>query len=215
MANQAMKPQIRFKGFTDAWEQRELGECTAKVERKAEIDTDAPIMMISAANGFIEQSEKYSGNNAGSSLANYTLLYEGELAYNHGYSKLRNFGSCFDLRCKKARIPFVYHAFSLKSGIPMFFAYYLNCGKFDGELKKRVSSTARMDGLLNISYEDYMSLKLDIPNELEQHKIASIVTVFDNLITLHQRGLITYIRRNVWQKKKHLLNYSAIILNAG
>ena len=168
------------------WEQRELGECTAKVERKAEIDTDAPIMMISAANGFIEQSEKYSGNNAGSSLANYTLLYEGELAYNHGYSKLRNFGSCFDLRCKKARIPFVYHAFSLKSGIPMFFAYYLNCGKFDGELKKRVSSTARMDGLLNISYEDYMSLKLDIPNELEQHKIASIVTVFDNLITLHQ-----------------------------
>ncbi len=170
------KPEIRFAGFTDAWEQRKLGEIAIEVTRKAEECSVAPVMMISAASGFIDQSMKYSSDNAGSSLKNYTLLIEGELAYNHGYSKLRNFGSCFDLKVAEARIPFVYHAFSMPNDNPSFFAYYLNSGMFDGELKKRVSSSARMDGLLNISYAEYMSQKISRPNITEQQKISDLIS---------------------------------------
>ena len=54
-------------------------------------------MMITANNGFIEQSERYAFDNAGESLKKYILLQKGELAYNHGASKLRPFGSCFAL----------------------------------------------------------------------------------------------------------------------
>jgi len=180
-------PAIRFAGFTDAWEERKLGEIAVEVMRKAEEGSVAPVMMISAASGFIDQSTKYSSDNAGSSLKNYTLLIEGELAYNHGYSKLRNFGSCFDLKVAEARIPFVYHAFSMPKDNPSFFAYYLNSGMFDGELKKRVSSSARMDGLLNISYAEYMSLKISRPNIAEQQKISELISKVDRLITLHQR----------------------------
>ena len=46
--------------------------------------SNAPIMMLSAGNGFIMQSEKYSRDNAGQSLKKYILLKQGELAYNHG-----------------------------------------------------------------------------------------------------------------------------------
>ena len=180
-------PTIRFAGFTDDWEERKLGEIAIEVTRKAEEGSVAPVMMISAASGFIDQSTKYSSDNAGSSLKNYTLLIEGELAYNHGYSKLRNFGSCFDLKVAEARIPFVYHAFSMPNDNPSFFAYYLNSGMFDGELKKRVSSSARMDGLLNISYAEYMSLKISRPNIAEQQKISELISKVDRLITLHQR----------------------------
>lgn len=144
-------------------------------------------MMISASDGFIDQSQRYSTDNAGSSLKNYTLLYEGELAYNHGYSKIRNFGSVFDLKVKEARIPFVYHSFALPEDDHCFFAYYLNSGLFDGELKKLVSSTARMDGLLNISFDDYMSLEISRPSKAEQQQIGSYFANLDNLITLHQR----------------------------
>lgn len=180
-------PTIRFAGFTDDWEERKLGEIAIEVTRKAEEGSVAPVMMISAASGFIDQSTKYSSDNAGSSLKNYTLLIEGELAYNHGYSKLRNFGSCFDLKVAEARIPFVYHAFSMPNDNPSFFAYYLNSGMFDGELKKRVSSSARMDGLLNISYAEYMSLKISRPNIAEQQKISELISKVDRIITLHQR----------------------------
>ena len=41
-------------------------------------------MMLSAGNGFIMQSDKYSRDNAGQSLKKYILLKKGELAYNHG-----------------------------------------------------------------------------------------------------------------------------------
>lgn len=178
---------IMFHDFNLSWEQRKLGELAVEVKRKAEKDSDASVMMISAAEGFIDQSQRYSNNNAGSSLKNYTLLYEGELAYNHGYSKFRNFGSVFDLRVEKARIPFVYHSFALPEDDHRFYAYYLNSGLFDGELKKLVSSTARMDGLLNISYEDYMSIPVLRPPVKEQEKIGRFLTSLDDLITLHQR----------------------------
>lgn len=176
-----------------SWEQRKLGELAVEVKRKAEKDSDAPVMMISAAEGFIDQSQRYSNNNAGSSLKNYTLLYEGELAYNHGYSKFRNFGSVFDLRVEKARIPFVYHSFALPEDDHRFYAYYLNSGLFDGELKKLVSSTARMDGLLNISYEDYMSIPVLRPPVKEQEKIGRFLTSLDDLITLHQREYFPFL----------------------
>ena len=118
-------------------------------------------MMITAEKGFINQSERYSNENAGESLKNYILLKRGELAYNHGYSKIRNYGSCFCLREKnEARVPFVYHCFKILDGDSIFFGYYLNCGILDKQLRKKISSTARNDGLLNISFDDYMSLKI-------------------------------------------------------
>lgn len=66
-------PKIRFKGFEGEWTWLKLGDISEQVKRKAPINSTAPVMMISALNGFINQSEKYSDNNAGSSLANYTL----------------------------------------------------------------------------------------------------------------------------------------------
>lgn len=176
------KPEIRFKGFEGAWEKIELGSISTMVARKSPADSSAPVMMITASSGFINQSARYSTDNAGSSLANYTLLFKGEMAYNHGYSKLRNYGSCFDLKEKEARVPFVYHTFALPYDSSSFFSLYLNSGAFDGELRKLVSSTARMDGLLNISYSTFMTLEVGRPSVSEQEKIGAFLTTLDKLI---------------------------------
>ena len=69
--------------------------------------------MLSAGNGFIMQSEKYSRENAGQSLKKYILLKQGELAYNHGASKAKQFGCCYELTEPEARIPYVYHCFKI------------------------------------------------------------------------------------------------------
>ena len=70
-------------------------------------------------------------------------------------------------------------------------------------------------GVPSLSKQTINKVDVIIPQNHEQEVIGTFFQKIDNLITLHQRGLITYIRRNIWQKKKHLLNYSAIILNAG
>ena len=147
-------------------------------------------MMITANNGFIEQSDRYAFNNAGESLKKYILLEKGEMAYNHGASKPRPYGSCFALTtAENARIPFVYHCFSVGENDPEFISMELNGSRVENQLRRIISSGARMDGLLNISYEEYSSVELMMPSILEQHALADYFRKLDNLVTLHQRKL--------------------------
>ena len=187
--SQRQIPTLRFPGFDEPWEQRKLSEVVKEVKRTDET-SDAPVMMITAENGFINQSERYSTNNAGQSLKKYILLEKGELAYNHGASKLRPFGSCFTLISKeKARIPFVYHCFASESENAEFLSLTLNGKPVERQLRRIVSSGARMDGLLNISFEEYTTIPISLPQKAEQDKIADYFPSLNCLITLHQRKL--------------------------
>lgn len=168
------------------WEQRKLREIAKEIKR-TDPNSIAPVMMISASTGFIPQSEKYSTNNAGKSLEKYTLLKEGELAYNHGASKIRAFGSCFNLEAKEARIPFVYHCFSVGEQDPFFISIEANSESMQRQLRGLVSSGARMDGLLNISFKDYTSVNLSLPSKKEQLKVSSFFRSVEAAIVLHQR----------------------------
>ena len=195
-------PQIRFSGFTDTWEQRELGEIVKEVTRN-DPTSEAPIMMITANNGFIEQSERYAFNNAGESLKKYILLEKGELAYNHGASKLRPYGSCFALTtAENARMPGVYHCFSVENQNAEFMSIELNSSEIENQLRKIVSSGARMDGLLNISFDEYSSVSVVLPSIEEQDRIAGFLRNLDRLITLHQRKYdkLTKVKKAMLEK---------------
>ena len=195
MTKKSDAPAIRFKGFSDAWEQRKLGDVVKEITRN-DPESEAPIMMITANNGFIEQSERYAFNNAGESLKKYILLKKGELAYNHGASKLRPYGSCFALTtAENARIPFVYHCFSAENQNAEFMSIELNGAEIENQLRKIVSSGARMDGLLNISFDEYTSVSVLLPGTEEQDRIADFFRHLDNLITLHQRKCISFTGR--------------------
>ena len=200
--NGSSYPEIRFKGFTDPWEQRKLGDVVKEITRN-DPESEAPIMMITANNGFIEQSERYAFNNAGESLKKYILLKKGELAYNHGASKLRPYGSCFALTtAENARIPFVYHCFSAENQNAEFMSIELNGAEIENQLRKIVSSGARMDGLLNISFDEYTSVSVLLPGTEEQDRIADFFRHLDNLITLHQRELekLQNIKKSMLEK---------------
>jgi len=195
-------PSIRFRGFGDAWEQRKLGDVVKEITRN-DPESEAPIMMITANNGFIEQSERYAFNNAGESLKKYILLKKGELAYNHGASKLRPYGSCFALTtAENARIPFVYHCFSAENQNAEFMSIELNGAEIENQLRKIVSSGARMDGLLNISFDEYTSVSVLLPGTEEQDRIADFFRHLDNLITFHQRKFekLTNVKKSILEK---------------
>ena len=152
-------------------------------------------MMLSAGNGFIMQSEKYSRDNAGQSLKKYILLKQGELAYNHGASKAKQFGCCYELTEPEARIPYVYHCFKINEDeYTPYVAMALNNAKMDQQLKRLVSSSVRMDGLLNISFEDYMSVTLYLPSFIEQKHIADFLKKLDERIAYQER-LITSLKK--------------------
>ena len=180
------KPKIRFKGYNEDWEQRKLGEICSRVQGN-DGRMELPTLTISAANGWMKQEDRFSGNIAGKEQKNYTLLHKGELSYNHGNSKLAKYGTVFSLQTyEEALVPRVYHSFKVEIGSADFIEYYFATKMPDRELRKLISSGARMDGLLNIGYDDFMGIKMMFPSVLEQDKIAECFRAFDHLITLHQ-----------------------------
>ena len=180
-------PKIRFKGFTKDWEQRKLGEVCSRVQGN-DGRMDLPTLTISAANGWMNQEDRFSGNIAGKEQENYTLLHKGELSYNHGNSKLAKYGTVFSLQSyKEALVPRVYHSFKVEEGSPDFLEYYFATKLPDRELGKLISSGARMDGLLNIGYNEFMGIQMLFPSVEEQKQISNYFRNLDHLITLHQR----------------------------
>jgi type I restriction enzyme S subunit len=185
------RPKLRFPGFDEPYRSAQLGDIAALVNR-TDPKSNAPIMMLSAGNGFIMQSEKYSRDNAGQSLKKYILLKQGELAYNHGASKAKQFGCCYELTEPEARIPYVYHCFKINNHeYTPFIAMALNNAKMDKQLKRLVSSSVRMDGLLNISFEDYMSVTIHLPSPSEQKRIADFLQKIDERIAAQEELLVS------------------------
>ena len=175
---------------------------------------ELPTLTISAANGWMKQEDRFSGNIAGKEQKNYTLLHKGELSYNHGNSKLAKYGTVFSLQTyEEALVPRVYHSFKVEIGSADFIEYYFATKMPDRELRKLISSGARMDGLLNIGYDDFMGIKMMFPSVLEQDKIAEYFRAFDHLITLHQRKyFIIYNKLITWEQRKlgEMMNITSV-----
>ena len=166
--------EIRFVGFTGVWEQRKLGEVCTRVQGN-DGRMELPTLTISAGNGWMRQEDRFSSNIAGKEQKNYTLLRKGELSYNHGNSKLAKYGAVFSLQTyEEALVPRVYHSFKVIKG-------NADCVEY-----KLISSGARMDGLLNIGYDEFMGIPLLFPTTEEQTRIAIYFRHLDHLITLHQ-----------------------------
>lgn len=169
------------------WEQRKLCQISERVKGN-DGRMDLPTLTISAGNGWMRQEDRFSANIAGNEQKNYTLLKKGELSYNHGNSKLAKYGAVFELKgYPEALVPRVYHSFRITEGSPTFVDYLFKTGIPDNELRKLISSGARMDGLLNIGYEEFSKIKIIIPSTNEQDRIADFFTILDESITLHQR----------------------------
>ena len=186
-------PEVRFKGFTDDWEQQQLKNITSRVKNN-DGRMNLPTLTISASKGWLDQKERFSKNQAGKEQKNYTLLSSGELSYNHGNSKLAKYGTVFVLRdYTEALVPRIYHSFKMKNNNSACFIEYLFATKkLDRELRKLVTSGARLDGLLNISYDTFMSMFIKIPEFEEQFKIAKFLKKIDDTIALYQHQLELY-----------------------
>ena len=205
------KPYVLVEIQVFVWEQRKLGDVCSRVQGN-DGRMDLPTLTISAGNGWMRQEDRFSGNIAGKEQKNYTLLHRGELSYNHGNSKLAKYGTVFSLQTyEEALVPRVYHSFKVENGSADFVEYYFATKLPDKELGKLISSGARMDGLLNIGYEEFMRIPFLFPKEEEQNKISLYFRSLDSLITLHQHKqncyekALIYVKICIYTSKKEII----------
>ena len=185
-------PELRFPGFTDAWEQRKLGQFTARVTRKNGGQSDLPLT-ISAQDGLVDQRKYFNRQVASRDMSNYYLIKKGEFAYNKSYSEGYPFGAVkrldyYDI----GALSTLYILFEItdKNISSDFIVSYYMTHLWYKEISKRAAEGARNHGLLNISTEDFFDSELNIPNSIEEQvKIGNFIKEFDKFITLHQRKL--------------------------
>lgn len=190
MMQKIFSQEWRFKGFADPWEQRKLKNIAIRV-RGNDGRMELPTLTISATQGWLNQKDRFSENIAGKEQKNYTLLKKGQLSYNHGNSKTAKYGAVFKLDIyTEALVPRVYHSFTVKhNNSADFIEYLFATGSPNRELRKLVSSGARMDGLLNISFDAFFNINLQVPIATEQMKIAKFFRKTDNLIAANEDKL--------------------------
>lgn len=196
---------------TSSWKQRPLSAISTRVRRQGEGEGDAhPVMTISAKSGFRLQSEKFSRDMAGSSVDRYTVLHDGEFAYNKGNSLTAPYGCIFPLDRPTALVPFVYFCFALKEGMNReFYSHLFAAGALNHQLSRLINSGVRNDGLLNLDPDDFFSCKVPVPPVEEQLAIASALTAAKQelrlldteiaALTEQKRGLMQKLLTGVWR----------------
>ena len=179
-------PEIRFAGFTEAWEQRKVRDVANRYD-----NLRVPV----AANLRVSGTTPYYGANG---IQDYVEGYthEGEfvLVAEDGANDLKN----YPVKCVNGRIWVNNHAHVLQGKAKIadnqFLAYSINQADIESLLVG--GSRAKLNA------ETLMDIELTLPSLPEQQEIGTYLKHLDNLITLHQRKLekLQNIKKSMLEK---------------
>ena len=180
--NGASVPEIRFKGFTDPWEQRKIGDHLIPSKLPGHTGVDARKLTVKLwGKGVVEKTDSYGG----SEHTQYYVRHAGQFMY----GKLDFLHAAFGI------VPAELDNYESTLDSPAFDLSEIN-GKF------LVSRVCKEDFYLKygtiangsrkakrIHEDTFMDMPILVPELEEQERVAALLEALDTLITLHQRKL--------------------------
>lgn len=190
-------PQIRFAGFTDAWEQRRLGDFIEDFIEKTTIQNQYPVLTSSQQMGIVLQEDYFASRQVTTDEnIGYFVLPKGYFTYR---SRSDNGVFVFNRNdlIDKGIISYFYPVFRVKNADSDYFLRRLNFG-----IERPISIAAEGTGQRVLSLKKFKDIEAMFPSIQEQKKIGSLFTNLDQLITLHQRELeqLKEMKKNLLQK---------------
>jgi len=184
--NGSSYPEIRFKGFTDPWEQRKVREVTDRYDNLR--------IPVAASLRVAGTTPYYGANGIQDYVDGYTHDGEFILVAEDGANDLKN----YPVKCVKGRIWVNNHAHVLQGKYDcadnQFLAYAIS--------QADIESLLVGGGRAKLNAETLMGIDLLLPNKAEQIRIGKYLAQLDNLITLHQRELekLQNIKKSMLEK---------------
>ena len=177
-------PEIRFKGFTEAWEQRKFIDLFVEKREKTEYENEDTLLSC-AINGIFLNSELF-GHFRGSSTVGYLRVNKNDLILSAQNLHLGN--ANVNLRFEHGIISPAYKVYRLNGSNPRFVHTWV---KMDDTKNFFLSATTEGASQCrkNIEWETLKKQTILFPSLKEQDKIGKYFEHYDNLITLHQRKL--------------------------
>lgn len=193
--NDSLYPEVRFKGFTDAWEQRKLGDClTERVESMPE----GELLSVTINNGIKKFSELGRHDNSNDDKSKYKKVCVGDIAYN----SMRMWQGASGYSPYEGIVSPAYTVLSPNSGINS------KCLAYQFKLPEmihtfQINSQGITSDNWNLKYPALSEIEVFVSrNEHEQAQIAEYFEKLDNLITLHQRKveILQNIKKSLLEK---------------
>ena len=185
MSNEKKAPKLRFPGFTDAWEQRKVGELLKERREQAPEDSEYPLMAFIANEGVAPKGDRYDRSSLvkDADSKKYKRTKFGDFIYSSnnlesGSIGLNKFGN--------ASISPVYSIFySTNLADSDFIGRYFLRKEFIGQMIRWRQGVVY--GQWKIPETDFLNINIYVPSKEEQEKIGHFLNALDNTITLQQR----------------------------
>lgn len=189
-------PEIRFKGYTDKWQVKELRDFfVVATERNQAGEYDKyDIYSVSREHGVINQIEYQGKSFAGASLANYGVVQSGDLVYTKSPLKSQPYGIIKTNEGQAGIVSALYGVYHPSEYVhsPFTQVYFeLDC-RLNDYLRPLVNKGAK--NTLLISDGDSLKGKVAFPNKDEQRNIANLFKG-NNLCMRKMELKLTKIRR--------------------
>ena len=185
MTNKKAIPEIRFKGFTEPWEQRKVGDLLIERNQQAPMSDEYPLMAFIANEGVAPKGDRYDRSALVTDTVNklYKKTEMGDFIYS---SNNLETGSIGLNKYGKACISPVYSIFE-PTGIADsdFLGRRLVRKDFINAMVKWRQGV--IYGQWRIHESDFLKIEIPVPSVEEQRKIGTYLEQLDRLITLHQR----------------------------
>ena len=204
MKTNRRKPSIRFRGFTDDWEQRKLSHYL-DVSTEKNVDnqyTKDDVLSVSGDYGIVNQIEFKGRSFAGASVSNYGIVKSGDVVYTKSPLNSNPFGIIKANKGKSGIVSTLYAIYHPKSNVVSDFVqnYFEQNARVNNYLHPLVNKGAKND--MKVSSENALKGTVIFPILDEQIKVSSMFSKLDNLITLHQRKLekLKNIKKSMLEK---------------
>ena len=180
-------PEIRFKGFTDAWEQRKLGQIADKVTEKNIATQYVETFTNSAEFGIISQRDffDYDVSNA-DNIDSYYIVEQDSFVYNPRISTSAPVGPINRNKLGRTGVMSpLYTVFRTHDICSEYLEWYFKSTKWHVFMKVNGDSGARSDRF-SIKDKVFFEMPIPLPDIEEQKKVGEYFSCLDHLITLHQ-----------------------------
>ena len=178
--NGQLYPEVRFPGFTDAWEQRKLGEVATFINGRAysqdELLDEGKYKVLRVGNFYTNDSWYYSDLE----LPDKFYAQEGDLLYTWSAT----FGPHI---WHGNKVIYHYHIWKVELSDKLDKTFTLQLLEED---KANILANKNGSTMVHITKEGMEQKQISIPSSVqEQAQIGAYFEQLDNLITLHQREL--------------------------
>lgn len=185
-------PEIRFPGFTGAWEQRKLGEISSiktgpfgtQLSAKEYVESGVPVINVKniGSNAIIAENLDYVSGETFLRLKEH-ILHNGDIVFGRKGALNRH------AMIQKTQDGWIQGSDCIRVKLNVDDSNYLDAYLQVPNVLQHLSKIAYGSTMLTLTTDMLYSVPVELPQLCEEKKIGDFFKILNNLITLHQREL--------------------------